>query len=172
MYYGRILERDIANGKGVRVTLFVSGCRNHCDSCFQPETWDFEYGNPFTNETANSIIKLLSRPYIRGLSILGGEPMEPENQSELLRLVRKVKSIYPDKDIWCYTGYTFEQLLDENSSCRCEETDELISLIDILVDGRYVDELKDITLRFRGSSNQRVINLNKTREEKRIVLEV
>lgn len=172
MNYGRIIERDIANGKGVRVSIFVSGCRNHCEKCFQPETWDFNYGKHFTDETIDYIIELLSKPYISGLTILGGEPMEPENQSELLRLVRKVKSTYPNKNIWCYTGYTLEQLLDRRYNCSCEDTNEFISYIDVLVDGRFVNELRDITLKFCGSSNQRVINLNKTREENRIVLEI
>lgn len=160
MYYGKIKECDIANGAGVRVTLFVSGCRNHCKNCFQPETWDFYYGSPYTEETETHIIQSLSRPYIQGLTLLGGEPFEPENQKELVRLLRKVKKIYPEKDVWCYTGYTLDKALQEGSSCRCEVTDELLSLIDVLVDGRYIDEKKDISLKFRGSSNQRIIDMN------------
>lgn len=171
MHYGKIRERDIANGKGVRVTLFVSGCRNHCENCFQPETWNFDYGEQFTEETESYIIKLLSEPYISGLTLLGGDPMEPENQSVLLGLIRKVKETYPKKNIWCYTGYTIEQLCDSSESCRCEHTDEMLSLIDVLVDGKYVDELRDISLKFCGSTNQRVINLNRSRECKEIVLE-
>lgn len=171
MHYGKIREIDIANGKGVRVTLFVSGCRNRCKNCFQPETWNFDYGEQFTEETESYIIKLLSEPYISGLTLLGGDPMEPENQSVLLGLIRKVKEIYPDKSIWCYTGYTIEQLCDDSHRCRCEHTDGMLSLIDVLVDGRYIDELRDISLKFCGSTNQRVINLNRSRECGKIVLE-
>lgn len=163
MYYGKIRENDIANGSGVRVSLFVSGCRNHCKNCFQPETWDFYYGQPYTEETERYIIESLSHPYIQGLTLLGGEPFEPENQEVLVRLLRKVKVIYPDKDVWCYTGYTFEQTKQEGSHCRCAVTDELLSLIDVLVDGRYEDELRDISLKFRGSSNQRLIDMKKAR---------
>lgn len=159
MYYGKIRENDIANGSGVRVSLFVSGCRNHCKNCFQPETWDFNYGEPYTQETEQHIIESLSRPYIQGLTLLGGEPLEPENQVVLVRLLRNVKETYPEKDVWCYTGYTLEQALMEDSHCRCNVTDELLSMIDVLVDGRYVDELRDISLRFRGSSNQRLIDM-------------
>lgn len=167
MYYGKIRENDIANGTGVRVTLFVSGCRNHCKNCFQPETWNFNYGVPYTEETEVHILKSLSRPYIQGLTLLGGEPMEPENQKVLVRLLRKVRSICPNKDIWCYTGYTIEQLQDINSRCHCKVTDELLSLIDVLVDGQYVDELRDITLKFRGSSNQRIIDMHKEKWDER-----
>lgn len=171
MHYGKIREIDIANGKGVRVTLFVSGCRNRCENCFQPETWNFDYGELFTEETESYIIKLLSEPYISGLTLLGGDPMEPENQSVLLGLIRKVKEIYPNKSIWCYTGYTIEQLCDSSQKCRCEYTDEMLSLIDVLVDGRYIDELRDISLKFCGSTNQRVINLKRSRQCGKIVLE-
>ena len=159
MYYGKIKENDIANGSGVRVTLFVSGCRNHCKNCFQPETWDFHYGNLYTDKTEQHIIKALSRPYIQGLTLLGGEPLEPENQEVLVRLLRKVKETYPEKDVWCYTGYTLEQARKDGSCCRCNVTDELLSLVDVLVDGRYEDDLRDISLKFRGSSNQRLIDM-------------
>lgn len=164
MYYGKIKEHDIANGSGIRVSLFVSGCRNHCKNCFQPETWDFHYGKPYTEETERYIIESLSHPYIQGLTLLGGEPLEPENQRVLVRLLQKIKSICPDKDVWCYTGYTIEKALQDNSRCRCEVTDEMLSMIDILVDGQYVDDLYDISLKFRGSSNQRIIDMNKWRE--------
>lgn len=164
MHYGKIQNCDIANGQGVRVSLFVSGCRNHCKNCFQPETWNFDYGNPYTEETEEYIIQLLSKPYIQGLTILGGEPLEPENQQGLLRLLKRVKSDYPEKDIWCYTGYTLEQALKDGSPCRCDVTDELLSAIDVLVDGRFVEELKDITLKFRGSSNQRIISMKEWRK--------
>lgn len=159
MHYGKIRDCDIANGKGVRVTLFVSGCRNHCKNCFQPETWDFNYGELYTDETEEYIIKLLSKPYIQGLTILGGEPLEPENQQGLIGLLRRVKLECPEKDIWCYTGYTIEQITADGTKCRCDVTDELLSMIDVLVDGRFVEELKDITLKFRGSSNQRIIDV-------------
>lgn len=159
MYYGKIRENDIANGTGVRVTLFVSGCRNHCKNCFQPETWDFQYGSPYTKETEQYIIQSLSRPYIQGLTLLGGEPLEPENQRVLVQLLRKVKQTYSNKDVWCYTGYTLEQAKQDGARCRCEVTDELLSLIDVLVDGRYEDGLRDISLKFRGSSNQRIIDM-------------
>lgn len=161
MYYGRIKENDIANGCGVRVTLFVSGCRNHCKNCFQPETWNFNYGKQYTDETEQYIIDSLSRPYIQGLTLLGGEPLEPENQKVLVRLLRKVKEIYPEKDVWCYTGYTLEQAKQDGSRCRCNVTDELLSLVDVLVDGRYEDDLRDISLKFCGSSNQRIIDMRK-----------
>lgn len=165
MYYGKIRENDIANGTGVRVTLFVSGCRNHCKNCFQPETWNFNYGVPYTAETETHILESLSRPYIQGLTLLGGEPMEPENQRVLVQLLRRVRSVHPEKDVWCYTGYTIEQLQDANSRCYCEVTDEFLSLIDVLVDGRFVDELRDITLKFRGSSNQRIIDMRKEKKD-------
>lgn len=161
MYYSQIRENDIANGTGVRVTLFVSGCRNHCKNCFQPETWDFQYGSPFTEITADHIISSLSRPYIQGLTLLGGEPFEPENQKELVRLLHRVRNTYHhSKDVWCYTGYTIEQLHNDAAQCRCEVTDEMLSLIDVLVDGRFEEDQKDISLKFRGSANQRIIKLN------------
>lgn len=165
MHYGKIRDCDIANGEGVRVSLFVSGCRNHCKNCFQPETWDFCYGTPYTEETEYNIIQLLSKPYIQGLTILGGEPLEPENQRGLVQLLRKVRLELPEKNIWCYTGYTLEQIQTDGSPCRCEVTDTFLSMIDVLVDGRFVEELKDITLKFRGSSNQRIIDMKQWREQ-------
>lgn len=161
MNYGKIRENDIANGSGVRVSLFVSGCRNHCKNCFQPETWDFNYGEPYTLDTERYIINSLSKPYIQGLTLLGGEPFEPENQRQLIRLLQRVKAECPSKDVWCYTGYTIEQLKSDSSSCRCEVTDEMLALIDVLVDGRYIDEQRDISLKFRGSSNQRIIDMRR-----------
>lgn len=163
MYYGEIKNCDIANGEGVRVTLFVSGCTNHCENCFQPQTWAFDYGQPFTEETENQLLDLLKPDYITGLTLLGGEPFEPENQRRLVQLLRRVRRELPKKSIWSFTGFTYEDLLRDGSHPRCEVTDEMLSLLDVLVDGRYVEELKDITLRFRGSSNQRLINLNETR---------
>lgn len=163
MHYGTIKNCDIANGTGVRVSLFVSGCRNHCPGCFQPQTWDFSYGKPFTSETEEQILSLLAPGYITGLSLLGGEPFEPENQRALLPFLRRVRAAYPEKDIWCYSGYTYEELTGGEAPPRCEATDSILSLLDVLVDGRYVETLKDISLRFRGSRNQRIIDLNATR---------
>ena len=163
MYYGEIKNCDIANGEGVRVTLFVSGCTNHCKHCFQPQTWDFAYGRPFTGETEAYLLSLLAPDYINGLTLLGGEPFEPENQLALLPFLRRVRAAYPEKSIWAFSGFTYEELLTEGSHPRCEATEELLNLLDVLVDGRFVEALKDISLRFRGSSNQRLIDLNATR---------
>ncbi|MCI8818969.1 MAG: anaerobic ribonucleoside-triphosphate reductase activating protein [Oscillibacter sp.] len=170
MYYGEIKDCDVANGEGVRVTLFVSGCTNHCEHCFQPQTWAFDYGQPFTEETEERILSLLSPSYVNGLTLLGGEPFEPENQRALLPFVRRVKAAYPEKTVWAFSGFTYEELLTEGSHPRCEATDGLLNLLDVLVDGRFVEELKDISLRFRGSSNQRLINLNATRESGNMTL--
>lgn len=163
LYYGEIKDCDIANGEGVRVTLFVSGCTNHCEQCFQPQTWAFDYGQPFTRETEDRILELLAPDYINGLTLLGGEPFEPDNQRALLPFVRRVRAAYPGKNIWAYSGFTYEELLTEGSHPRCEVTEELLSLVDVLVDGRFTAALKDISLRFRGSSNQRLLDLNATR---------
>ena len=170
MHYGEIKNCDIANGEGVRVTLFVSGCTNHCKNCFQPQTWAFDYGQPFTAETEAELFRLLSPRYIRGLTLLGGEPFEPENQRALLPFLRRLRRELPEKTIWAFTGFTWEELHTEGSHPRCEVTDELLSLIDVLVDGRYVEELKDIGLRFRGSSNQRLLDLNATRASGKLTL--
>ena len=159
MYYGAIKNCDIANGIGVRVSLFVSGCTNRCPGCFQPETWDFSYGEPFTAQTEERLLQLLSPDYISGLSLLGGDPFEPDNQRALLPFLRRVRQAYPRKTIWAYTGYTLEALLQEGSRPRCEVTDELFSLIDVLVDGPFIQAQKDISLRFRGSRNQRLLDL-------------
>ena len=164
MHYGEIKNCDIANGIGVRVSLFVSGCTNHCEGCFQPETWDFNYGNDFTEETENRILEMLAPDYICGLTVLGGEPFEPENQRVLVDFLRKVRRKYPEKSIWCFTGFTLEMLETEGTHCRCEVTEEMLSLIDVLVDGRFDKNKKNISLRFRGSENQRLIDLNLTRE--------
>ena len=160
MNYCEIKNCDIANGRGVRVTLFVSGCRNHCKGCFQPETWDFNFGEHFTEEVENQILEMLEPSYIDGLTLLGGDPFEPENQRDLINFLRRVKSSFPRKNIWCYTGYTYETLKTEGSHPRCEVTDEMLSMIDTLVDGPFGEELKDISLAFRGSSNQRILDLN------------
>ena len=164
MHYGEIKNCDIANGIGVRVSLFVSGCTNHCEGCFQPETWDFNYGNDFTEETENRILEMLAPDYICGLTVLGGEPFEPENQRVLVDFLRKVRRKYPEKSIWCFTGFTLEMLETEGTHCHCEVTEEMLSLIDVLVDGRFDKNKKNISLRFRGSENQRLIDVNLTRE--------
>ncbi len=171
MHYGELKKCDIANGIGVRVTLFVSGCTNHCPDCFQPQTWDFDYGKVFTDETKAEIFAELDKSYVNGLTVLGGEPFEPRNQRELLPLLREVRERYPDKTIWCFTGFRLEdELLREGSYPRCEVTDGMLACIDVLVDGRFVKELKDISLQFRGSRNQRVIDMNRTRETGTVTL--
>lgn len=170
MNYGEIKKTDISNGEGVRVSLFVSGCTHHCQGCFNRETWDFSYGKPFTEETQQEIVGLLNADYISGLSILGGEPFEPENQRALLPLLRQVKERYPGKNIWCYTGYLFDRELLKESRARCEVTDEILSLTDVLVDGEFIQEQRNISLRFRGSENQRIIDVPKSLKEGRVCL--
>ena len=162
MYYGNIKKTDIADGDGVRVSLFVSGCRNCCKGCFQPKTWDFKYGMEFTQETENQILEFLRPSYISGLTVLGGEPFEEENQRILAPFLRKVKETYPSKTIWCYTGYVLEKdLLPEDGRKHCEATGEMLKYIDILVDGPFIEEQKNISLKFRGSENQRILKLKK-----------
>ncbi len=170
MYYGTIKKTDIANGSGVRVSLFVSGCTHHCRGCFQPETWDFKYGVPYTKATEQEILTALNHDYIKGLTLLGGEPFEPENQKELVKLLRHVREHLPQKDVWCYTGYNYEKDLIEDSRARCEVTDEMLSMIDVLIDGEFREEEKDISLHFRGSRNQRLIDLPKTKQQNKIIL--
>ena len=170
MHYGEIKNCDIANGEGVRVTLFVSGCTNRCKNCFQPQTWDFDYGQPFTKETEDTLLAMLAPDYINGLTLLGGEPFEPESQRVLLPFLRRVRAALPQKTIWAFTGFTWEQLHTEGSHPRCEATDELLSLLNVLVDGRYEEALHDISLRFRGSSNQRVIDVPATRKSGTVTL--
>ncbi|MBR3202096.1 MAG: anaerobic ribonucleoside-triphosphate reductase activating protein [Solobacterium sp.] len=170
MYYGTIKKYDIADGEGVRVTLFVSGCTNHCKGCFQPETWDFCYGNPYTEETEQELINALHDENIQGLTLLGGEPFEPENQRELVKLLRRVRAELPEKDIWSYTGFVYEKDLLAGQRKHCEVTDEMLSLLDVLVDGPFVEELKNIRLIFRGSSNQRVLNMKETLKQGKPVI--
>lgn len=160
---------DIADGPGVRVSLFVSGCTHHCKGCFQPETWDFHYGEPYTPETEQKMIDLLQPHYIKGLTLLGGEPFEPENQAVLVTLLRRVRRELPQKDIWSYSGYTFEELTGE-SRARCDVTDEMLSLIDVLVDGEFVEAQRNLSLRFRGSENQRLLNLPESLKRGKAVL--
>ncbi len=162
MNYAEIKNFDIANGEGVRVSLFVSGCTHHCKNCFNKETWDFAFGEPFTEETEGLLLKELAPDYIDGLSLLGGEPFEPANQAALLPFLRRVKERFPQKNIWCYSGYLFDKELLSDSRARCEHTDEMLSLLDVLVDGEFVQDLYSITLQFRGSSNQRIIDVQKS----------
>lgn len=170
MYYGEIKKLDVANGIGVRVTLFVSGCTNHCEKCFQPDTWNFQYGQEFTDETEAELIEALRPSFVRGLTLLGGEPFEPQNQRALVPILKRIRAQYPNKDIWAFTGFTLDEELMKESYARCEVTDEMLSLIDVLVDGRYIDALRNLSLQFRGSSNQRIIDMNRTHAEGQICL--
>lgn len=164
-----ILTADHANGPGMRISVFVSGCRNHCAGCFNPETWDFSYGKEYTPFMTRAIINELKKPEYQGLTILGGEPFEPENQQGLIDLIRSVKQELPGKDIWMYTGYSYEDLLPGGIR-HYDVTDEIMNAIDVLVDGRFLLGEKDITLRFRGSRNQRLIDMKRTRQEGQVVL--
>ena len=171
MNYGEIKTTDIANGQGVRTSLFVSGCTHHCKECFNAETWDFNFGKPFTKEVEDEIIDSLRPDFVAGLTILGGEPMEVVNQKVVNPFIKRVKEELPNKNIWIYSGYTWEELTDENNSrCHSEDTMEILNNIDVLVDGEFVLEQKDISLRFRGSANQRVIDVPKTLESGEVVL--
>lgn len=168
MNYSTIKYCDIANGEGVRTSLFVSGCRRRCPFCFNEEAWSFTAGNPFDEAAQEAIFQSLTPSYIDGLSVLGGEPMEPENQRGLAPFLEAVKKRYPEKSIWCYTGDTYEELA--GGPKHTADTDRVLSCIDVLVDGPFVNDLKDITLRFRGSSNQRIIDVAATRAAGSIVL--
>ena len=165
MNYGEIKKFDIANGPGVRVSLFVSGCRHHCKNCFNEATWDFSFGKPFTQDTVQDILKALSPDYIAGFSLLGGEPFEPENQPEIIKLLSEIRRRFPNKDIWCYTGFLFDkELMDGNSRAKTDNTQKMLENIDVLVDGRFIEEQKNISLKFRGSENQRIIDVKKSLE--------
>ena len=170
MNYADIKIADVANGKGVRVSLFVSGCNHHCKGCFNEETWSFEFGQPFTAETEEQILKLLEPSYISGLTVLGGEPMEYMNQEALLPFLEKVKERFPEKTIWCFTGYVFEKDILNRMIPKWKYTKKMLEQIDYLVDGPFVEAKKDITLRFRGSSNQRIIDVKKSLETGKVVL--
>ncbi|MBR5376234.1 MAG: anaerobic ribonucleoside-triphosphate reductase activating protein [Lachnospiraceae bacterium] len=166
MNYGKIYYCDVANGIGCRTALFVSGCTHHCRECFNPETWDFDYGKPFTNETESAIIDSLRPAHIDGLSILGGEPMELSNQKVIRPFLERVKKEAGHATVWIYSGYTFEELKDaDNKRCHGDDTAAILSLTDVLVDGEFVAEKKDLTLAFRGSSNQRIIDVKKTLQD-------
>ncbi|MQN02297.1 MAG: anaerobic ribonucleoside-triphosphate reductase activating protein [Lachnospiraceae bacterium] len=171
MNYGQIYYTDIANGPGCRTSLFVSGCTHHCKDCFNQETWDFLYGHEYTKDVEDKIIKSLVPEYIEGITLLGGEPMEVKNQRTLVSLCRRIRREVVHATIWIYSGYTWEELTDrENKRCHCEVTDEILSLTDVLVDGEFKEELKDISLHFRGSSNQRIIDVPATLKAGKIVL--
>ena len=161
MNYANIKFYDIADGPGVRVSLFVSGCTHHCKGCFNPEAWSFEYGEPFTEAVQQKIITAIAPEYISGLTLLGGEPMEPCHQKALVKFLDKVKEAYPDKTIWCYTGYTYPEDFKDGGKAYSEVTKKMLSYIDTIVDGEFKEELKDISLQFRGSSNQRILQLKK-----------
>jgi len=169
MNYATIKWHDVSNGPGVRVSLYVSGCRNCCKNCFNPETWDFGYGQHFDREAEDRILAALEPGYMNGLTVLGGEPMEPENQAALLPFLRRYKERYPEKPLWLFTGYTLEELMPGGSR-RIEHSQEILDLLDVLVDGRFVEELKDLKLRFRGSSNQRLIDMNLTRKNGEVTI--
>lgn len=160
MRFNRIRKMDISNGPGVRVTIFMQGCPFHCKNCFNPETWDFDQGNPFDDETIDEVLKLCEMSHIAGLSILGGEPMHPKNIDGTTKLARMFKEKFPNKTLWSWTGFTYEQIKDK----------EVFNYIDVLVDGQFVDELRNPNLKWKGSSNQRVIDIKKTREKNEIVL--
>lgn len=168
MNYGEIKNCDIANGEGVRVSLFVSGCTHHCPECFNPQTWDFSYGQPYTKETEDLLLSMLAPDYIDGITLLGGEPMEPCNQRVLVHLLQRIRAELPQKSIWCFTGYTLEDDLLPSSNTEaisrayCEVTDTFLSLLDVLVDGEFIAAKKNISLRFRGSENQRIIDMPAT----------
>ena len=170
MNYADIKQYDVANGPGVRISLFVSGCTHHCKGCFNSEAWDFNYGKPFTEETIDTIIEYLKPDYIKGLTILGGEPFEPQNQKGILPLIRRFKATYPNKTLWIFTGYDFEKDITTRMVETYPETKEILSYVDVIVDGKFIEELKTIALRFKGSSNQRTILVKESLEKGEIVL--
>lgn len=170
MNYATIKYFDIANGPGVRTCLFVSGCTHKCPGCFNYEAWDFNFGEAFDEDIQNKLIESLEPDYVDGMTILGGEPMEPSNQQALVNFVERVRETYQEKSLWMFTGDTYEDLIDENSERHTPYTNRILKALDVLVDGKFVEDLKDITLRFRGSSNQRLIDLAKTRESGEIVI--
>ena len=171
MHYCEIKKSDIANGPGMRVTIFVSGCTNKCPGCFQPETWDFDYGKLYDQEAENMILNELKKPWYQGLTILGGEPFEPVNQEGLIHLVKRTRQEQPDRDIWVFTGFIYEQDLVNGGRKHTDITDELLDNIDVLVDGRFILEQKNISLKFRGSENQRIIDMKQTRKSGKVVLD-
>ena len=169
MNYANIKTYSIENGPGVRVSLFVSGCTHHCKGCFNEAAWDFSYGSPFTEGTEDEIIKSLEPSYMAGITLLGGEPMEPCNQKALVKFLRRIREELPQKTIWIYTGYVYEDLL-EGGRANCEVTDEILSYCDVLVDGPFMIDKKNISLKFRGSENQRIIDIPATREHNKVIV--
>lgn len=170
MNYADIKRIDVANGPGVRVSLFVSGCTHHCKGCFNEVTWDFHYGKPFTEKEIDEIIEYLDKDYIKGLTILGGEPFEYPNQKGLLPLLRKVREVLPEKSIWCFSGYLFDQQIVGEMCQKWKETKEMLSYLDVIVDGRFIEERKNLSIRFRGSDNQRIILVQESLNEGKVVL--
>ncbi len=170
MNYAEIKTCDIANGEGVRTSLFVSGCTHHCKGCFNEMTWDFNYGETFDASVKEYLLETLEPGYVAGLTLLGGEPLEPVNQRELVDVLEQVRAKYPRKSIWCYTGYLYDTDLMEGGRAYCEVTDRMLEMIDVLVDGPFVEDRKDIRLKFRGSANQRIIDVRKSREYGAVVL--
>jgi anaerobic ribonucleoside-triphosphate reductase activating protein len=170
MNYADIKQYDIANGPGVRVSLFVSGCTHRCKNCFNKEAWDFSYGTPFTEATEEMILSYLAKPYVKGLTLLGGEPFERENQKALVPFLRKVKERFPEKDIWAFSGYDFEKDITDYMLRDWEATEELLSMIDVLVDGEFIEEQKSLNLRFKGSANQRTILVQESLATRELVL--
>lgn len=168
MNFATIKFYDISNGPGVRVSLYVSGCRNHCKGCFNPETWDFNYGQPFTKETEDKIIEAMKPSYIKGFTLLGGDPFEPENAKVLAPFMKRLREIYPDKSFWCFTGYDFER--DLLTGKQGDDVTQILQTLDVLVDGKFVESLKDLNLKFKGSSNQRTILVQKSLETDEVVL--
>ena len=170
MHYAKIKWTDISNGPGVRVSLYVSGCRNHCKGCFNPETWDFDYGELFTKEVEDSIIEGMKPEYIKGFTLVGGDPFEPENQKALAPFLKRLRAEYTDKSFWCFTGYDFEKDLLTGKLGDLNLVTDMLSCLDVLVDGRFVEELKDIKLKFKGSSNQRTILVQPSLKTDEVVL--
>lgn len=172
MNYADIKKIDVANGEGARVSVFVSGCNHHCKGCFNQCAWDFNYGKKFTEKEEQQIIDYMNHDYISGLSLLGGEPLEPKNQEGLLPLVKKVKEKFPNKDIWCYTGFDFEKDVVGKMAKNNETTRELLKYIDIIVDGKFEEDKKDLKLQFRGSSNQKIVDVKKSLQTGQIVKQI
>ena len=170
MNYADIKQYDVANGPGIRVSIFVSGCTHYCKGCFNQEAWDFNYGRPFTEETIKTIIKYMEPSYVKGLTVLGGEPMEPQNQPAVANLLKRVKAVYPEKSIWLFSGYDYEKEILGRMWDEVPETKEILSCLEVLVDGKFVEELKDLSLRFKGSSNQRTILVQESLDAKTVIL--
>ncbi|MCI8546539.1 MAG: anaerobic ribonucleoside-triphosphate reductase activating protein [Clostridia bacterium] len=169
MNYADIKKVDVANGEGIRVSVFVSGCNHHCEGCFNKCAWDFNYGNKFTEKNINEVINYLDHEHISGLSLLGGEPLEYANQEGLLPLVKKVKEKFPSKNIWCYTGFDFEKDVVKNMARNNETTKELLNYLDVVVDGKFEKDKKNLKLKFRGSTNQRIIDVKESLKENKVV---